>query len=358
LALGTYVLRDDLHLATPPPHPSEAPITNANPLATVPNPPTAGVKLSLISIRPRRNAPQFYNAKISMSGNSDLRSIRESEREGRQSAENSYDGASANDGSTPVFGGGNAALASAPATGKDALKKRKPKGNIIKSSSSFVSRVITHEALTKRQNEHNPEGLFLFANINRAFQWLDYSSKAKEEPLTKILFTKAHMLCHDVNELTKSSTHLDVIMGSSAGDVIWYEPMSQKYTRINKNGIINNFAVTHIRWVPGSENLFLAAHANGALVVYDKEKEDAAFTPEDEEHVVEDGQNGENGRIPRSSFQVLKSVNSRNQRTNPVAFWKLANQKINNFAFSPDRRRLAAVLEDGSLRIIDYLKEE
>ena len=31
---GTYVLREDLHLATPPPHPSEAPVHNPNPLAT------------------------------------------------------------------------------------------------------------------------------------------------------------------------------------------------------------------------------------------------------------------------------------------------------------------------------------
>lgn len=357
-APGTYVLRDDLHLATPPPHPSEAPITNTNPLATVPTPPTSGVKLSLVSLRPRKSAPQFYNAKTSIGGTTDLRSIRESEREGRTSAENSQDGAATNNGSTPAFGGGNTALASAPATGKDAHKKRKPKGNITKSSSSFVSRVITHESMTKRQNEHDPEGLFCFANINRAYQWLDLSSKAKEEPLAKVLFTKAHMLCHDINELTKTPTHLDIALGSSAGDVLWYEPMSQKYARINKNGNINKFPVIHIKWIPGSENLFLAAHANGALVVYDKEKEDAVFTPENESDAVEDGQDGENGRIPRSSFQVLKSVNSRNQRSNPVAFWKLANHRINDFAFSPDKRHLAAVLEDGSLRIIDYLKEE
>ncbi|KAK2761730.1 ERMES complex Ca(2+)-binding regulatory GTPase gem1 [Arachnomyces sp. PD_36] len=355
---GTYVLREDLHLATPPPHPSEAPVTNTNPLATGPTPPTSGVKISLVCIRPRKNAPQLYNAKTSLSGTSDLRSIRESEREGRSSADNSHDGAVTNGGSTPAFGGGNPALAPVPVTGKDALKKRKPKGNIVKSSSSFVSRVIVHEAAAKRQNEHNPEDLYMFANINRAYHWLDLGSKHKEEPFAKVLFTKAHVLCHDINEATKSMTHLDIIQGTSAGDMIWYEPMTQRYSRINKNGVINNSPVNHIQWVPGSENLFLAAHANGALVVYDKEKEDAAFTPENEDNVVEDGQNGENGRFPRSSFQVLKSVNSRNQRTNPVAFWKLANQKINHFAFSPDCRHLAAVLEDGSLRIIDYLKEE
>jgi hypothetical protein len=28
---------------------------------------------------------------------------------------------------------------------------------------------------------------------------------------------------------------MDVIIGFSTGDIIWYEPMSQKYARLNKN---------------------------------------------------------------------------------------------------------------------------
>lgn len=59
--------------------------------------------------------------------------------------------------------------------------------------------------------------------------------KGQAEYLTKILFTKAHCLCHDVNMLTKSSTHIDVIMGFSTGEIIWWEPISQRYTRLNKN---------------------------------------------------------------------------------------------------------------------------
>lgn len=251
----------------------------------------------------------------------------------------------------PVFGEGNPALVP-PAT-KDSLKRRKPKNNIIKSSSSFVSRVITHESITKKLNDRNPDGLFAFANINRAFQWLDLSSEKKEESLAKILFTKAHILCHDVNEMTKSPSHVDIVMGSSAGDIIWYEPISQRYARINKNGCINNSPVTYIKWIPGSENLFMAAHSNGQLVVYDKEKEDAPLTSEPgslaEEFVKSSG---------RQPMQILKSVTSRNQKTNPVSLWRLAGHKICQFAFSPDRRHLAVVLEDGSLRVMDYLKEE
>lgn len=250
----------------------------------------------------------------------------------------------------PQFGDGNPALAAPPVAAKDASKRRKPKNNIIKSSSSFVSRVITHETSAKRLGDRDANGVFAFANINRAFQWLDLSSPTKEEHLTKVLFTKAHMLCHDINELTKTSSHLDIVMGSSAGDIIWYEPMSQKYARINKNGVINSSPVTHIKWLPGSENLFMASHANGVLVVYDKEKEDALFTPEVNGHSEQE--------VARLPLDILKSVNSKNQKSNPVSFWKMANQKISSFSFSPDQRHLAVVLEDGSLRLMDYLKEE
>ncbi|KAJ5923222.1 hypothetical protein N7454_008467, partial [Penicillium verhagenii] len=312
---GTYTLKDDLLLATPPPHPSEAPIINPNPLATVPNPPTSGVKLSLVSLDPRKKPPTY------------LKGV-----------------------SAPQFGDGNPALAPPAPPAKDALKRRKPKNNIIKSSSSFVSRVITHETSAKRLSDRDPNGTFAFANINRAFQWLDITSMSKEEHLTKVLFTKSHMLCHDINELTKTSSHLDIVMGSSAGDIIWYEPLSQKYARINKNGVINNSPVTHIKWLPGSENLFMASHANGVLVVYDKEKEDALFSAETI---------GIPERDPSQyPFEILKSVNSRNQKTNPVSSWKLASQKISHFSFSPDQRHLAVVMEDGSLRLMDYLKEE
>jgi hypothetical protein len=29
--------------------------------------------------------------------------------------------------------------------------------------------------------------------------------------------------------------HVDLIMGFSTGEIIWFEPISQKYTRLNKN---------------------------------------------------------------------------------------------------------------------------
>lgn len=100
---------------------------------------------------------------------------------------------------------------------------------------------------------------------------------------------------------------------------------------------------------------------DGSLVVYDKEKDDGPFNPEEEgvkANGAEAGDAAASGTAHSNRIQINKSVHSKNQKTNPVAAWKLSNQRINAFAFSPDNRHLAVVSEDGTLRIIDYLKEE
>ncbi|KAK9424184.1 putative catabolite repression protein creC [Seiridium unicorne] len=360
---GTYVLKEDLHLATPPPHPSEAPIVNPNPLATTPQPATAGTRISLLNLGLRAPPPVFYRLP---SASNLSTSIAEHPNESRYSndAKSSTDGegrgtsvsdqpVSSTTPLAPAFGEGNSLLA--PEKTKDLNKRRKPKNNMTKSNSSFISRVIINETLSKKLQDRPSDGLFVFANINRALQWLDLSSPSKADYLTKILFTKAHCLSHDVNLVTKGPGHLDVIMGFSTGEIIWWEPVSQRYTRLNKNGVINKTPVSQIHWIPGAENLFLAAHMDGSLVVYDKEKEDAVFNPEEEQTPEVDGET----RVEFSKkIQVLKSVRSKNQKVNPVAIWKLSHQRINAYAFSPDNRHLGVVSEDGTLRIIDYLEEK
>jgi hypothetical protein len=188
VSTGTYILKEDLHLATPPPHPSEAPITNPNPLATTPQPATAGTKVSLLSLSSRANLPPLVYG-IDRNTRSGIQSsIQEHPNEGRSSTEipGSSDGdtsvtgsarATLSIGSAPAFGEGNLMLSG----GKDAGKRRKPKNNIAKSNSSFISRCIVHENMAKRVQDRPPDGHFAFANINRAFQWLDLSSPQKVE---------------------------------------------------------------------------------------------------------------------------------------------------------------------------------
>ena len=90
-------------------------------------------------------------------------------------------------------------------------------------------------------------------------------------------------------------------------------------------------------------------------MVYDKEKDDAPFVPEDHLRPPSRASTFSKRNI---SLHLAKSVNSPNQKFNPVACWKLSHQRINAFAFSPDRQHLAVISEDGGLQVIDYLNEE
>lgn len=94
-------------------------------------------------------------------------------------------------------------------------------------------------------------------------------------------------------------------------------------------------------------------------MVYDKEKDDAHFAPEEHSiHTNGDSEASNGDGEHAAKLHIDKSVHSKNQKSNPVSFWKLSNQRINAFAFSPDNRHIAVVSEDGTLRIIDYLKEQ
>ena len=42
----------------------------------------------------------------------------------------------------------------------------------------------------------------------------------------KIMFARAHPLCHDANASTKSPTHLDIVMGFSTSDISEFETQS------------------------------------------------------------------------------------------------------------------------------------
>lgn len=125
--------------------------------------------------------------------------------------------------------------------------------------------------------------------------------------------------------------------------------------------MINSHAVTDIKWLPGSENLFLAAHQDGSLVVYDKEKEDALFVPEDTSNAtgVAEKAAAVNGTVSLMKyFAVKKSVKSKNQRANPVSYWSVSKSAVTAFSFSPDCEHIAVVSEDQCLRVINFVQEK
>ncbi|KAF9947938.1 hypothetical protein BGZ72_010140 [Mortierella alpina] len=215
-------------------------------------------------------------------------------------------------------------------------KRKKPKNNITKTNSTFVAKISTHDNLAKILANRVGEDVYVFWNTGRTFAWSDLGQKPNE-PLSQISFSKAFPTSHDVNVLTRSCDHLDVIIGFSTGDIIWFDPLCNKYYRLNKQAIIKDSAVTMIKWLPGSENQFMAAFHDGSVLIMDKERDDNAFS----------------APIPTndSTFHVTRPKHSKH---NPIAHWQVCKKPITAFAFSPDLQHVAVVGMDGGLRIIDF----
>lgn len=105
--------------------------------------------------------------------------------------------------------------------------------------------------------------------------------------------------------------------------------------------------VVAIKWMPNSENLFIAAHMDGTMVVYDKEKDDAPITA-DETVPLDDG---------LLKMDVKKSLQAGASKMNPVAVYRINMDRPHAMAFSPDDNYIAVVSDDGTLRIVDINTE-
>ncbi|CAE6535863.1 unnamed protein product [Rhizoctonia solani] len=254
----------------------------------------------------------------------------------------------------------------------------RPKNSIKTTSSSFVTRLHTMEGLSKYLAGKSGDVTFMFYNAGKSFYWMDVSGKLKE-PLARISFSQ-YPTCHAVNTLTSSSTCLDIVIGFNTGDLIWFEPLSSRYVRINKQVVHNANQPMHlspctqVRWVPSSRTLLLASYADGTIVVYDTERQDAPFVPHDPSKPMpsplpvpdSDEQQSSNGSAASERMwdplnEILVTSNGgpdgKNLK-NPVSHWRLTEKKsVVDFVFSPDVRYVAAISEDGCLRIIDALSE-
>ncbi|KAJ1931761.1 hypothetical protein FBU59_006604, partial [Linderina macrospora] len=228
--------------------------------------------------------------------------------------------------------------------GKGQSHGQQGKGIITKSTSSYVSRLVTTENLARWIMDDHAASVFLMFNAPRSMTWAGMRSDFGSETLARLDLAGSTPLCHAVNETTRSESRLDVVMGFVHGEVIWYEPVSGKYSRLNKHSGYSS-AITCIQWLPGSDSLFMAGTADGALIIMDRTKDE--FSVPALAH--------SSRRLDRmDQFEVAHSSRPKN---NPVAFWRASNQQITALAFSPDGQRVAVTSEDGALRVIDYMNE-
>ncbi|KAI0748483.1 WD40 repeat-like protein [Daedaleopsis nitida] len=273
---------------------------------------------------------------------------------------------------------------STPFSTPASLGKRKsiprPKHNMRTTSSTFVTRLQNADNLNKVLQSKQGEATYMFYNSAKTFVWTEAGTKIKE-PLARIYFS-AYPTCHDVNLATVSPDRIDVIIGFHSGDILWFDPISCRYGRFNKQGRICSSPCTAIRWVPQSPNLFLVSHADGTIIVYDKERVDGAFVPYEPgtSPISATSADGSSSSSSQGDWNSLDSifvtmppwhpvtiggpvhvgVKPEKDKTakNPVSHWRVSRRSIIDFVFSPDAKFLAAISEDGCLRVIDTIAEQ
>ncbi|GAQ78505.1 WD40 protein DMR-N9 [Klebsormidium nitens] len=190
------------------------------------------------------------------------------------------------------------------------------------------------------------EKTYVVYNIADGVFVADYKSLEKE-PVKGIFFNNAPPLCHAFRE---GGTGHDLLIGLASGDVYACSLRAQvadsgrKLTgssHFNKEGAVSSTRCYGVAWVPGRDDHFVSAHADGNIFLYDKNKEgssDVTFPP------IRD----------TAAFSV---AHARSSKSNPIARWHISGSAINDVAFSPDGNYLATVGRDGCLRIFDWQRE-
>ncbi len=95
--------------------------------------------------------------------------------------------------------------------------------------------------------------------------------------------------------------------------------------------------MTCLKWLPKSENLFLASHASGHLYLYNVEHPCGTTAPQ--YCLLRQGEG--------FAVYACKSKTPRN----PLLRWVVGEGGLNEFAFSPDGVHVACVGQDGCLRV-------
>lgn len=437
---GVYEGRDCLCLSDPGYHPSDMPPAVVNPLAPVtflPRTHSSGVRLTVLKtpsssagqrslsntstvVAPTTSRPWYAGPRRpSVAATEHTIAVGTGGVSAAGDAPNHQDAFEAALG--PFFDNNN------NNTDLDGKKRKAPKTSLTKNNSSFISRTLVIDNLNKKLNERQhrssvnsgtrgsgggEEECLMWANMGRSFNWFDPANNAnlvhnstngtgsiKKELLSKILFTKSHPLCHDINLTTyqanagsngsSSLPPLDLVLGMSSGDIVYLEAMSNKYTRINKNGDVTRSAITDIKWLPGSPNYFVTTHANGMVMVFDKDREDGGFAQQggmalkdarstEMMRVIKSlysspspstngngSTNGTSNNNNNSSTNTSNNNNNNNNnnnlndsRYNPVAVYHISNLPLTSITFSPNRRLAVLTSNDGYLRVLDLATEK
>ncbi|XP_045452984.1 WD repeat-containing protein 20 [Melitaea cinxia] len=163
------------------------------------------------------------------------------------------------------------------------------------------------------------------------------------KPVDKKMYKGTNPTCHDFNNVTMTSDSVSLVIGFSTGQIQLIDPIKKELSKLyNEERLIDKTRVTCIKWVPGSSNLFISAHASGQLYVYNEELTCGTTSPHYQLFKQGEGY----------SIHTCRTKSTRN----PLYRWVIGAEGscINEFAFSPCGTNLAVVSQDGFLRVFHY----
>ncbi|XP_031212804.1 WD repeat-containing protein 20 isoform X2 [Mastomys coucha] len=180
-------------------------------------------------------------------------------------------------------------------------------------------------------------------NVGQEFYICIYKGVRKAADLSKLvdkrIYKGTQPTCHDFNHLTATAESISLLVGFSAGQVQLIDPIKKETSKLfNEERQIDKSRVTCVKWVPGSESLFLVAHSSGNMYLYNVEHTCGTTAPHYQ--LLKQGE----------SFAVhtCKSKSPKNLK------WTVGEGALNEFAFSPDGKFLACVSQDGFLRVFNF----
>uniref|UniRef100_A0A673VUX5 WD repeat-containing protein 20 n=1 Tax=Salmo trutta TaxID=8032 RepID=A0A673VUX5_SALTR len=212
-------------------------------------------------------------------------------------------------------------------------------------------------------NDQSGNGDRICFNVGRELYFYIYKGVRKaadlSKPIDKRIYKGTQPTCHDFNPLTATAESVSLLVGFSAGQVQLIDPIKKETSKLfNEEHVlclkhsrlclslsypqrlIDKSGVTCVRWVPGSESLFLVAHSSGSLYLYNVEHTCGTTPPHYQLLKQGDGY----------AVHTCKSKSARN----PLLRWTVGEGALNEFAFSPDGKFLACASQDGFLRVFGF----
>uniref|UniRef100_A0A3P8UHM7 WD repeat-containing protein 20 n=1 Tax=Cynoglossus semilaevis TaxID=244447 RepID=A0A3P8UHM7_CYNSE len=194
-------------------------------------------------------------------------------------------------------------------------------------------------------NDQSGNGDRICFNVGRELYFYIYKGVRKaadlSKPIDKRIYKGTQPTCHDFNPLTATAESVSLLVGFSAGQVQLIDPIKKETSKLfNEERLIDKSRVTCVRWVPGSDSLFLVAHSSGSMYLYNVENTCGTTAPHYQ--LLKQGEN--------YAVHTCKSKSARN----PLLRWTVGEGALNEFAFSPDGKFLACASQDGFLRVFGF----